>query len=102
MSDKYPEVIDLAKYAHISDTEIAQDIADTEREIDAHLKGILAQDALAATSDGGERKMAFFRADNHRYNRDRRLAFVDFLKRVQAARAQALVGGGVPEGRADP
>ena len=28
--------------------------------------------------------------------------YVKMWKRVQAARAQALVGGGVPEGRADP
>lgn len=78
----------LAMTAHISDAQIAVDIADTEAEI-ANLRRLqAAEEEVARTSPSfAERKMADFKAGARPHQIAARQAFVDFLRSLQGARA---------------
>src|SRR5690348_2321747 len=90
--NKYPAEIVLAKYADISDEEIAQDIRDTEREIANYALQKQAEETIAATSEHPhERKMAAFKASARPGMMRERQDFVDFLRRIQAARSAFVV-----------
>jgi hypothetical protein len=93
MSGKYPEVIDaaaLAKYAHVPDDMLVRDITDTEYEIVAltHIEAAERELAQWDLSMNNRRTFAM-RADNRPAERAERQTFIDFLKRIQAARAAA-------------
>ncbi len=95
MSEKrYPEVITpeiLAELAHVSDDEIAQDIADTEREISQYRAVGEAEAGIArAHPDQNERRMADFRARARPEQIAQREAFVAYLRRLQVARSQGV------------
>jgi hypothetical protein len=90
---EYPETIDaavLAKNAHVSDSQVATDIADTEAEISNYQRLMVAEQEIAKTSPSEmDRRMAEFKAGARPGQIAERQAFVDFLKRLQAARAAA-------------
>lgn len=93
MAKQYPLVIgpeELAAQAHVPDDMIARDIRDTEAEIVAltHVEAAERQLAQWDLSENNRRTFAF-RADNRPAERAERQAFIDFLKRLQAARAAA-------------
>ncbi len=88
MSGKYPTVIELPKYAHISDNELARDIADTELEIEAYRRIGEAEAAIARSHPSqAERRMADFKSGTRPIQVAERQAFVDFLRRIQQARS---------------
>jgi hypothetical protein len=90
---EYPTVITaatLATNAHVSDSQIATDIADTEAEISNYQRLMVAEQEIAKTSPSEmDRRMADFKAGARPGQIAERQAFVDFLKRLQAARAAA-------------
>jgi hypothetical protein len=90
----YPEVITphvLEINAHITDEEIATDIADTEREIDGYRRTLVAEQEVARNHPSPiERKMADFRSSARPGQIEERERFVAFLRRLQAARAEAV------------
>lgn len=84
----YPEVIDLAKYAHISDDEIAKDIADTEAEIAGYEATQRAERQIAESHPSEmDRRLYDFKASARPAQIAERQAFVAFLRRIQTARA---------------
>jgi hypothetical protein len=93
MAGNYPEVIDaavLAKNAHVPDRQVAIDITDTEAEISNYQRLMVAEQEIAKTSPSEmDRRMAEFKAGARPQQIAERQAFVDFLKRLQAARAAA-------------
>jgi hypothetical protein len=94
MSDKvYPTVITaaiLAELAHVPDQQVVTDIADTEAEISNYQRLMVAEQEIAKTSPSEmDRRMADFKAGARPGQIAERQAFVDFLKRLQAARAAA-------------
>jgi hypothetical protein len=93
MAGNYPEVIDaavLAKNAHVPDRQVAIDITDTEAEISNYQRLMVAEQEIAKTSPSEmDRRMADFKAGARPGQIAERQAFVDFLKRLQAARAAA-------------
>lgn len=88
----YPEVITaehLAKYAHISESEVAVDIIETEAEITSYQRLAVAEREIAALAiSESERRLAAFRADARPLQIAEREAFVAFLRRLQAARQE--------------
>lgn len=90
----YPQIIDLSKYAGISDEEIRRDIADTEREIEQFEKLQVANQIEADNHpDEHMRHVAQFKADARPHQQAERRDFVAFLQRILAARERAA---GVP------
>lgn len=87
---KYPEVVTAAqldKLVHITDAEIARDIADTEKEIMDLQRTMEAEQTLAETHhDPMQRKMADFTSRARPSQMRERQDFVDYLRRVQTAR----------------
>jgi hypothetical protein len=90
---QWPTVIEagvLAKNGHVSDAQIVTDIADTEAEIAQYERLMKAEQEIAKTSPSEmDRRMAEFKAGARPQQIAERQAFVDFLKRLQAARAAA-------------
>lgn len=90
---KYPEIITdemLVKQAHIPDADVERDIADTEAEIANYERLQKAEAEVARTHPNeGERRMAHFRARARPSQIAERQAFVDFLRRLLAARKEA-------------
>jgi len=100
MSDKtYPEMVTaemLPKWADISDAEVEQDIADTEREIAQYRELREAEQRIAQHHPAQtERRMADFKAGARVGQIAERQRFVDFLRKLQAARVS-------PTGGAEP
>lgn len=83
----------LARTAHISDAEVVQDITDTMREIN-NLKDVRDAERVIAEKhpDPAERKMADFKAGARDGQIAERQAFVDYLVRLQQARAARALG----------
>lgn len=92
---KYPDPITpelLPKWSHISDDDVARDIADTEEEIAKYSRLEEAERTLASTHpNAGERRMADFRANARPLQIAERRSFVDFMKRLQSARTRAAL-----------
>lgn len=87
---EYPRVIDLSKYAGVSDEEIKRDIADTEREIEQFGKLEEANQMEADNHpDEHMRHLAQFKADARPHQQAERREFVAFLQRILAARERA-------------
>jgi hypothetical protein len=87
---EYPEVIDLAKYAGISDDQIARDIEDTAREIaDLKASEIALRSMEKHAPNDAERRLSGFRADAKPMQIAERVAFIAFLMRIQVAREAA-------------
>lgn len=90
---KYPDPIApdvLARLAHISDEEIVRDISDTEAEIARYERLEEAERTIASTHHNkNERRLADFRANARPLQIAERRSFVEFLQRLQAARASA-------------
>lgn len=92
MSGKtYPDPISpemLPNWAHISDYEIARDIADTETEIATYMRLEAAERTIASEHPSdSERRLAAFRSDARPLQIAERRKFVDFLRRLQDARS---------------
>lgn len=90
---KYPEQVTpdmLPKYAHIPSADVRRDIADTEYEI-LQYRALEAADRKIADNhpNQSERRLADFRAGARPLQIADRQAFVDFLKRLLAARGEA-------------
>jgi hypothetical protein len=95
MSDgkKYPDVItpeNLASYKSIEDDKIALDISETEREVVALTRLEAAERECAECQlilqNTNEARLISFKADARHAQRDERMEFVAFLKKLQAAR----------------
>ncbi len=85
----YPKEIQLEKYKEISDTEIEQDIHDTEIEIQEAKVQLEANTIIEKNSTNSQaRKMAYMRVSAARSCIKERGAFVTFLKLLQEARSE--------------
>lgn len=97
---KYPEVITvrtLEVNAGISDDQLARDIADTEAEITNYRRLEAAEREVATVHPSAmERRMADFKAGARPRQIADREAFVSFLRKLQAARADGLVTASAP------
>ena len=93
---KYPTVINdktLETNAHVSDGDIARDIADTEAEMASLEKEVEGHRLVAESNIGTPKgKMAAFRESGNQLRIDDRQNFVDFLKALQAARVDSAGG----------
>jgi len=79
----------LAKYSDIDDGLIAQDIAETEREIALMTIMVAGLEAEANLNTGlPSGKMAAFMAEAKQQGINDRRGFVDFLKALQSARGE--------------
>jgi hypothetical protein len=77
----------LKKYEHITDREVARDIAETEAEVIGLQRTMKAEEELAeAHPNPLERRMADFRAGGRPYQIEQRERFIAFLRRLQEAR----------------
>lgn len=74
--------------SHISDTEIEQDISDTEHEIETMQKEIASLELMPRES--GEFRMAQFRASARRHDIKEHEAFIVKLRGILASRKLAL------------
>ncbi len=103
--DKCPEAITdevLQRTAHIPDSEVEQDIVDTETEI-AGLAYLAEGYRLIAEANAGnpEGKMAAFRQSAAEIGAKERGEFVQFLRRLQQARQARRLAGPECCGMAD-
>lgn len=96
MLRNYPEVIDdrvLAANAHVSAAKVEQDILDTEAEIGPEEERAAGFEALAKNpmTPDSESRIHQYHADGLRIRNEERHKFIAFLRRLQAARAAAVM-----------